>query len=166
MLFCPQILRDGDIAVGCSPSSALIFLPHLEAVLQHRQAAVQEVATQCGVSQNVAAFLLDQYQGNAKAACTAWDSSPCGNHVNWLCLCLQVVASHHAHPPTPPLLCTPGTECKLHVELRSNCRERQQNPTPSPPPLPLCFCPSCSMRLTVHLLCITAVTVAHLKWLE
>ena len=100
------------IPVGCTPSSALVFLPHLEAVLQHRQAALYEVAIQCRVTQTVAAFLLDQHRGNTRAACTAWDHTPNGNPVTWLCICH--VASRLAPPPPPPpsLLCTSVTESK------------------------------------------------------
>lgn len=84
--------RDGFANVGCSPSSALLFLPHLEAVLQHRQAATREVATHCGVSENVAALLLDHYQGNTRAACKAWAGSPTGNGAFVVpCLCLPSV---------------------------------------------------------------------------
>lgn len=80
---------DGATDVGCSPNSALLFLPRLEAVLQHRQAAAREVATHCGVGEHVAALLLDQHQGNTRAACKAWARSPNGNGAFVVpCLCL------------------------------------------------------------------------------
>lgn len=97
----PHISPDGPVCnaaddeEACSPN-LLIFLPDLNAVLQHRGDAVQRVMTERSVHESTAILLLNAHQGNAAAACRAVFLEPIGkpilqSHVT----CKQFKHTHH-----------------------------------------------------------------------